>query len=380
VCVPEGDGTPTVQLAIGPNTIINEVVPLGAAQLTDRKEYTVQSIAINTGDIIKVTGTSNALAFARIDKIVFTDGNSAVLEFKKTGYYPKEEPVVFGTTTSLNVALAPVPGLDVKPGAHNTGPTDRTNMTVKTLTKVWNITQNGAVFENIHIKGAGVNIAADNVVFRNFIIDGGEDYFGIRVMNGHKGILLENGEIFNLNVACLKGVGYTARRLHLHDVAGDHTKPEGNGGPTLIEYCFMEKAGRVRHGKCFPNTDMYSCPHADGVQIQGKNGAHDVTFRYNNWYMPYQQSPNAVYNADYGYISNQVIRVEDNATKIVVENNWLNGGSNTVSINGDVTIRNNRFGRDFMYGIMYPTSTFKEWTGNVWDDTGVIVKPTHKGI
>ena len=114
-----------------------------------------------------------------------------------------------------------------------------------------------------------VAINADNVTLHNFRIHDSSSY-GIRIANGHSGILLEDGGIFDFSTGIL-GAGYHGRRLYIHDVQNDATKAQGAGGPTLVEYSFFEKLG-IKEGA-----------HADGYQtINGSN----ITFRYNNIWVP----------------------------------------------------------------------------------------------
>jgi len=220
------------------------------------------------------------------------------------------------------------------------------------------ITTDGAVVQNVDVTGM-IKIDADNVTIRNFRVKATSNY-GIQIVNGHRGIVLEDGEVFGSESACIFGVGYTARRLHAHDGNGDILKVQGTGGPTVVEYSFLEKAGADGEG------------HADGNQTatgSGSNGSNsNITFRYNNIWMPSPGTPS--YEAPYK--SNANFMLEDGISNFVIENNWLNGGNYTIycrdgSASG-VFVRNNKFGRDYNYGIR--VGTCAQWSGNTWEDSG----------
>jgi hypothetical protein len=196
-----------------------------------------------------------------------------------------------------------------------------------------------------------VAIDADNVTLRNFRIHDSSSY-GIRIANGHSGILIEDGEIYDVSTGIL-GVGYTGRRLYIHDVQNDATKAQGTGGPTVVEYSFFEKLG-LKEGA-----------HADGNQTIGGS---NITFRYNNIWVP-------VVGPDYPgppYKANAAFMNAGDISNFVIEYNWLNGGGYTIYCGKDgsrgVSVRHNRFGRGLRYGPI--TGTCDQRVGNVWEDTG----------
>ncbi len=241
-----------------------------------------------------------------------------------------------------------------RPWAHNTGPNDPEALTPSgTLT----ITTDGAVLENLDISGM-LTIDADNVTVRNFRIEASA-YYGIRVADGHSGIVLEDGEIYGMKSAGILGVGYSARRLHIHDSDGDGLKAQGTGGPTVVEYCFIEKMGRGLEA------------HADGNQTRGGS---NITFRYNNIYMPYPGTPNypgAPYKSNAAFMSSGKI------SNFVIERNWLTGGNYTIYCsNSGVSVRNNIFGRENgglskgKEARRLRSGSCVEWSGNRWEDTG----------
>ena len=243
-----------------------------------------------------------------------------------------------------------------RPWAHNTGPSDPEalvpsgSLTIKT---------DGAVVENVDITGL-VRIRADRVELRNFRIDATGTFYGIKIDGGHSGIVLEDGEIHGMDSAGILGAGFTGRRLHIHDSSGDGLKIGGEGGPTVVEYSFIEKLGR--------KVDS----HADGNQTRG--GSH-ITFRYNNIYMPYPGTPKYPGKP---YKSNATFMLQLQISDFVIENNWLTGGNYTIYCpdDGGVSVRNNIFGRynggwsDGKAGLRVRTGTCDQWSGNRWEDSG----------
>jgi len=230
-----------------------------------------------------------------------------------------------------------------RPGAHNTGPTGP----LTPYTGPSTITQDGATYEDF--TASWLVIDADNVTLRNFRIDS-PNWYGIEIKGGHSGILLEDGEILGSMSSGLIGVGFTGRRLYIHDTDSDAVKTQGIGGPTIVEYSFIEKLG-------------LDSIKPDGNQIAA-SGTSNVTFRYNNIWMP-GPGPNS---PGPPYSTNACAIHEGNISDIVYEHNWLNGGNFTMycGVPG-ISVRNNRFGRDYIYGIR--SGNCDEWTGNVWDDT-----------
>ena len=240
-----------------------------------------------------------------------------------------------------------------RPWAHNTGPSDpealRSSGSVR-------ITTDGAAYENLDVTGT-IEIDADDVTIRNFRIEA-TSHYGIRIVDGHHGIVLEDGEIFGMNGAAILGVGFSARRLHIHDSNSDGLKVQGTGGPTVVEACFIEKLGRSEKA------------HADGNQTRGGS---NITFRYNNIYMPYPGTPNY---PGAPYKSNAAFMLSLKNSNFVIERNWLTGGSYTIYSTGGVSVRDNIFGRE-NGGLRFGkedrrirNGEFDEWSGNRWEDTG----------
>jgi hypothetical protein len=232
----------------------------------------------------------------------------------------------------------------------------------------YNITEDGTVVEDIHVTG-GIYISANNVTVRNFKVTANA-WYGVSIAGGLSGIVLEDGEVSGAITSCIIGVGFTGRRLYLHD-CDDGIKAKGSGGPTLVEYSFIEKMG--------PGDGA----HGDGVQTTG--AGNDITFRYNNIYMPWcgtgpsnPASPNCPDPEVYSHNATFIIGCSSGPscpiTNYLIDNNWLNGGGWTIycsvrnTIQG-VTVTNNKFGRDTGWGLFGDQCA--EVSGNTWEDTGL---------
>jgi len=243
-----------------------------------------------------------------------------------------------------------------RPWSHNTGPTDTAALRPSSSFK---ITTDGAVFEDLDVAGM-ITIDANDVVIRNFRINATGALYGIRVLDGHSGILLEDGELFGMDSAGILGVGFEARHLHIHSSNSDGLKVQGTGGPTLVEHSFIEKLCADGKGHC------------DGNQTRGGS---KITFRYNNIYLPYPGTPS--YQPPYK--SNSTFIIELATTDFVIENNWLTGGNYTIYCQqkgGTVIVRNNTFGRENgglaagKEALRLRAGRCGEWSGNRWEDTG----------
>ncbi|HPF13095.1 MAG: LamG domain-containing protein [Planctomycetes bacterium] len=242
-----------------------------------------------------------------------------------------------------------------RPGPTNTGPT---NVSILQNVGGMTITQDGAVIENVRVSGTIV-IEANNVTIRNFIVDAGYAPYAITATGGNYGIVLEDGELVNVNSAHIYGGGFSAFRLNLHESGGDGFKATND---VLVEGCWVHHLG-TNDGA-----------HADCNQTRwGSN----FIFRGNFFDLPidigqpYKQNACFIMQTGDGPIDN-----------ILIENNWLTGGNFTVYVenkwNGsasspnygdptNVRLLNNRFGREFRYGPLNITGTVLI-SGNRWDD------------
>ena len=254
-------------------------------------------------------------------------------------------------TTSVDLTLSePGGGGGQKPGPHNTGPSDP-SLLVPSGTITADV--DGMVIENVDVNGI-IRIEANNVTIRNFRINAGGNSYGIHCTFGtYTGTVMEDGEIYNVDSSALIGRNFTARRLNIHHSGGDGIKAEGN---VLVEGCWIHHLG------------MNPGAHADGDQT--RNGSN-IVFRGNNIDMPEGLT---------GFRTNAAFIIQDETgpvSNFLIEGNWLNGGNYTIMLANEqyggpsnITILNNRFGRDYRYGTLTLDGLSVVASGNVWDDTG----------
>ena len=249
-------------------------------------------------------------------------------------------------------------GVHERPSVDTTGPS---NPATLLASESISIATNGAVVENLDVTGM-ITIDADSVTLRNFRINAAGFYYGIKVVGGHRGVVLEDGEVTNARSAAILGAGFAARRLHIHDCEGDGFKTGGEGGPVLVEHCFIERLGTKEDA------------HADGNQTRGGS---NITFRYNNIYMPKEGTPGY---PGAPYKSNAAFMISGDVSDFVIEGNWLTGGNYTIycrnPAGSGVFVRNNRFGRENggwsagKEARRLRSGTCSEWIGNRWDVSG----------
>jgi len=202
-----------------------------------------------------------------------------------------------------------------------------------------------------------ITIDANNVTIKNFRINGNRCLYGIKIVAGRTGTVLEDGEISNVGGTGIYGSDWTGRRLNIHDIGQDGIKASGN---VTLEHSWL-------HGLGDAGT------HADGVQTRKGFNFH---FSYNNFDMPINQT---------GYTPNAAFMLEtaDGASgDFYIDHNWLNGGNNTINISTDgatdhtnMNMTNNLFGHDYRYGThaFEPAGNSYVWTNNTWVDTGATI-------
>ena len=353
-------GTPTPQPTSPP------AAPSGLSAVASSSSSVSLTWSDNSGDEsgFKVERSVDGVNFAQVAAVGRgVTGYTATGLSPETAYHFRVRAYnAAGDSAYSNPASAVTPAAPVaggRPGPDNTGPT---NPGVLVTKSGWTVTQDGAVIEDVHITGSLV-IRANNVTLRNFRIDAAGDAYGIECNAGTGGLVVEDGEIYNMNSAAVYGYGVTLRRLDVHDSGGDGLKP--NGPDFVLEDSWVRRLGK-NDGS-----------HADGVQARNSSDDRDFTglvIRRNFFDMPKGLS---------GYRSNACIYLQDeseNAGRIlnaVIQDNWLNGGNYTLDIRGSQqeghVITGNRFGRDYQYGVVYGASEAAVWSNNVWDDNGGVV-------
>ncbi len=203
------------------------------------------------------------------------------------------------------------------------------------------VSQSGTVIENVHVHGdIEIVDGATDVTIRNFKITT-DGYWGIFVRDG-SGIVIEDGEIDGLDQIddAIRGAGYTARRLHIHDIGGDAFKADGNN---LLECNYVTAIGQA------PGA------HGDGVQMMGDG---DITIAGNNFDLTSGELTACIFPFGQGPVSGPVW----------AEGNRLTGGAYIVYCHANLHMTDNVFGDDYAYGPV--TDACGTWEGNVWESTG----------
>ncbi|HEV7758274.1 MAG TPA: right-handed parallel beta-helix repeat-containing protein, partial [Acidimicrobiales bacterium] len=251
------------------------------------------------------------------------------------------------TTTPPPTSPPPTGGF---PNASNTGV--RPGVTLQPSGSI-NVTQDGAVLQNLHITGT-VTIDADDVTIRNTLIDNTGTY-PIRITSG-RNLVVEDSEIDGnglASVAILSGE-YTLRRVDIWDVR-DGPRIEGNN--VLIEDSYIHHLHRIEGG------------HHDAIQIRHGVG---IVLRHNNL-----QAYNPV-TGDPMNASIQIGSLNGPLSGLVVDGNLMNGGNYTINAgksSPDPSYwRNNRFGRNFRYGVITGGPGVVWESSNVYDDNGQPVR------
>jgi len=328
------NGSYNVKLVAGDPSYFNSIYRINVEGVlavngtpTSTNRFIEGNVTVNVTDgkltVSNASGSSN-------NKVAF-------IEITPAGNNPNPNP---------NPNPDPDPQPASKPGPNNTGPTSNPS----NFANIGNmdITQDGFVLENVNITGR-IFVYAKNVIIRNFTLNTSGSY-GIKVFEGGSA-LIEDGELSGTSAsgALLTGWDFTARNLEIHNSGTDGINPRNNN---VIENCWIHHLG------------LNTSAHADAIQLTHGN---NMIFRNNFFDIP-KDIPGTKSNAavflkeDSGPISN-----------ITIENNWLNGGNYTIYARGvdGLKVINNRFGRDYQYGIR-SIDTIEQWNGNVWDDSGEV--------
>jgi hypothetical protein len=260
------------------------------------------------------------------------------------------------------------------PYIDNTGLTDPNNLTV--INGDTTITDPGATVQDLEVRGT-LTIRANNVRVRNCRVRIG-DFWGIVVVAGYSGILIEDCEIGKDYVNSSKGIlvgaadstEVTIQRCYIHHV-GDGIFGGTVGDPTpkckiIVQDCYITD---IRETDGDDDVDSPDDHQGDGMEFLGQIGEAIIIHNYID--VPSDQTSCLLFDAHWGNMQN-----------ITIENNLLNGGAYTVYTRitdaytfEDLTIIDNYFGDDYYYGIWsndLDTTGITAY-GNVWYDTGEAV-------
>jgi len=266
-------------------------------------------------------------------------------------------PTSTSTPTATSSATATSSPKPIQTTAPSTGFPNATNTGVPAGTSLSSsgsltVTRDGAVVDSKLVKGS-ITVKADNVTIRRTKIEN-DALYPVKIESGYRGLVVEDTEIDGngvASVAVLRGE-YTLRRVNIHAVKDG---PRIEGDNVVIEDSYIHHLTRVPEG------------HHDTIQI--RNG-HNILIRHNTL-LAYNDKTDDPMNAVL-----QVGSIVDGGSigHVVLERNLFNGGNYTIAAGGpSVTpfaVRNNRFGRDFRFGVAKGIDSHDVWEGNVWHDSG----------
>lgn len=191
----------------------------------------------------------------------------------------------------------------------------------------FSVTTNGAVIDMLDVTGR-IQVYADNVTIKRSRVTHTSAY-GIQVMDGSTGLVVENVEIIgSINTTANIGSGknYTCRKC---DLSGSADGAKATGWVT-IEDSYIHDMRK------------WEGTHNDGIQDSGSTDPGPINIRNNTILAPYRTSTSAIIAlTNVGYIDGMII-----------EGNYMSGGSYTVYLNDKGTgygdprnsiVRNNVF-------------------------------------
>lgn len=250
-------------------------------------------------------------------------------------------------------SATPVAGTSVAPaGPATTGVPRGTRLTPS---GPLDIRTSGTVVDGLDVDGC-VTVSGSDVVIRNTRIrcDRPARKIAVMVSGGGKNLVLEDVEIDGRGTSeiCVGWSSYTLRRANVHDCA-DGARFSSSVSIEDSWVHDMVKIGTL---------------HPDALQTTGGVG---VTIR-GNTLQPQRSTGGDVSNAALMLGSELKPWVLD---RVVVEDNYLDGGGFSLNVRGDVkarqlTVRNNRFGDSSRFGPVIAPTRADLGTGNVYAATG----------
>ena len=235
------------------------------------------------------------------------------------------------------------------------------------------VTTNGAVIENLDIKGM-ITINANNVTVRNVRVTSNGEKYLINIATGRSGTVIEDVELNGRRITThgIVGSGYTARRVNMYAV-GDGFRAGSN---TLIEDSWVHDLGH--------DGAHEASPHFDAVQ---SIGGTNITIRNNRLEGPWRGQTSAILMMPYVGLLGDVL-IENNKlsggtfTLFVLlpgEGTWGGGASAPYDPARPVTVRNNTFVNGSAgYGPLSDSKVpmkpqpYLVFDGNVYDTGGAV--------
>jgi hypothetical protein len=257
------------------------------------------------------------------------------------------------------------------PNSTNTG---LTNPSALTSSDAVTITDDNTTIENLEINGL-LTIDADDVTVQNCRIWGDVDN-GILIKSG-TGIVIKNNVIgrdagdwpngqkgITMKYADPIDVEISSNYIrYVDDGIFIGTQTSGYFYTVLIKDNYITYV----HSNDYVAGDSVHDHKGDGIEVLG--GVSNSTVDHNSIEAPLSQTSCILFQSHWFSLEN-----------ITISNNWLNGGSYPLKTRvreetfSNLTIINNRLGRDYLYGVWdaYEKESITSLTvsGNVWDDTG----------
>jgi hypothetical protein len=276
---------------------------------------------------------------------------------------PKPKPQPPATSTSRPPSSSePISG--GKPGPSNTGVPKGVALTVVNGDQTYSTAGQVIVGKDFHgfVKVRGHNITFKDCVFRGRAITGNG---WLLDTGGASNIVVEDSEfspsVPESGVNDMWAEGVSVYRSNIH---GGVDGLQG-GQNILVQDSWIHDMTWFAH-----DVNQNNGPtHNDGVQ--GFWDRSGITLLHNNIDLSNTNDPNA--------------NLQDGASNVRVEGNWLNGGGCILNFHHkdsttltNIWIVNNRFGRSTKFNcpILISTKTvLNQNSGNVWDDTGKPIPP-----
>jgi hypothetical protein len=245
-----------------------------------------------------------------------------------------------------------------KPATANTGVVAGTQLTVVRGNQTYS--SNGQVVSGKDFHGY-VKVTGSGITFKDCIFHGGTPSGNGALLDTEDGsnTVVEDSEFVPLHpAATIDGVWTKSTKLYRVNIHG--TVDGMKAGPnTLVQDSYIHDTSWFASD---PNQGG-GATHNDG--IQAFDGVSGITLRHNTIDMSTSKDPNAA--------------LQDSASNVTVDNNWLDGGGCTLNFadHGSalpgLVVTNNRFGRHsgFQCPILLSNLlSLAKNSANVWVDTG----------
>ena len=305
-------------------------------------------------------------------KQTFTVGNPSTTPSGSPSSTPSSTPSTSPSTTpsstptagptaspTTSPTTAPTqPAGTAKPDASNTGVIAGTALTIVTGNQTFSTS--GQVITGKDFRGY-VKVTGSNITFKNCVFRGGTPSGNNALLDTESGTntVVEDSEFVPLHpAATIDGVWTANTKLYRVNIHGSVDGMKA-GNNTLVQDSYIHDMSWFASD---PNQGG-GATHNDGVQAF--DGVSGVTLRHNTIDMSTTKDANAA--------------LQDSASNVTVDNNWLDGGGCTLNFADHghslpaLVVTNNRFGRHSAFQcpiLLSNLLSLAQNSGNVWVDTG----------